>query len=309
MMTGDSRTTAQAVARQLGIVYLEVGGKTIAPTSAPKLRGHHSAGQLVFPLPVLPDAFSIKIKGLDKPALRTLSWSPAHHGGNQAFGSTPRRVPQLCADGPTFRSTDRIEDGRRRVAFEDNAEGLVQSRTCDVIGDGPACARAIRTVENLEHLGHVPQVGIALRVGNRRHQVQVPPLLAFEPDRREHRRGRCSSKRQVEPARRRTAIGGQAVGCGCTAIGGRAVGCGCTAVGSRRAAAVGRTIGCDGAAIDRRLSSFAAADKARQAKQQATAPHRAHPTVHPAIVLACSSGSKVRQEALCRRGALPMESF
>jgi hypothetical protein len=56
------------------IVSLEAAGQKVAPKSAPKLRGHHTSGQLVFPLPSLPKAFSIKIQGLDQPAERVLSW-------------------------------------------------------------------------------------------------------------------------------------------------------------------------------------------------------------------------------------------
>jgi hypothetical protein len=56
------------------VVSLEAGGQKVAPTSAPKLHGHHNSGQLVFPLAALPKAFSIKIEGLDQPALRVLSW-------------------------------------------------------------------------------------------------------------------------------------------------------------------------------------------------------------------------------------------
>ncbi|WP_248360031.1 hypothetical protein [Anaeromyxobacter oryzae] len=55
-------------------VSLEVEGKSIAPTSAPGLRGHHSRGQLVFPLETLPRSFAITIRGLDEPAVRVLSW-------------------------------------------------------------------------------------------------------------------------------------------------------------------------------------------------------------------------------------------
>ncbi len=56
------------------IVSLDFDGKSIRPTSAPRLRGHHNSGQLVFPLTVLPGSFAIKIRGLDQPALRVLSW-------------------------------------------------------------------------------------------------------------------------------------------------------------------------------------------------------------------------------------------
>jgi hypothetical protein len=56
------------------IVSLEAPGQKVAPKSAPKLRGHHTSGQLVFPLASLPKAFAIKIQGLDQPAERVLSW-------------------------------------------------------------------------------------------------------------------------------------------------------------------------------------------------------------------------------------------
>jgi hypothetical protein len=56
------------------IVSLELDGKSIAPASVPSLRGHHSRGQLVFPLETVPRAFAIVIRGLDEPALRVLTW-------------------------------------------------------------------------------------------------------------------------------------------------------------------------------------------------------------------------------------------
>lgn len=56
------------------ITTLELEGKVIRPTSAPKLKGHHNSGELVFPLGTLPRAIVIKIRGLDKPELRVFSW-------------------------------------------------------------------------------------------------------------------------------------------------------------------------------------------------------------------------------------------
>lgn len=56
------------------MVTLEVHGHGVAPTSAPLLRGHHNSGQLVFPLAAMPGSFAIKIRGLDQPAMRVLSW-------------------------------------------------------------------------------------------------------------------------------------------------------------------------------------------------------------------------------------------
>ena len=55
------------------ITRLEFDGKKLAPSSAPKLRGHHNAGELVFPLQALPTAFTIKIENLDQ-RLRVFSW-------------------------------------------------------------------------------------------------------------------------------------------------------------------------------------------------------------------------------------------
>lgn len=56
------------------ITTLEHDGTSVVPTSAPKLEGHHSAGELVFPMTKLPDAFTIKIDGLNKPGVRVFSW-------------------------------------------------------------------------------------------------------------------------------------------------------------------------------------------------------------------------------------------
>jgi hypothetical protein len=56
------------------ITTLEFTGQVIHPTSAPALKGHHTSGKLVFPLEALPKGFAIKIRGLDKPELRVLSW-------------------------------------------------------------------------------------------------------------------------------------------------------------------------------------------------------------------------------------------
>jgi hypothetical protein len=56
------------------IVSLEFDGQKIAPASAPKLRGHHSSGQLSFRIQALPKSFAIKIQGLDRPAERVMSW-------------------------------------------------------------------------------------------------------------------------------------------------------------------------------------------------------------------------------------------
>jgi len=56
------------------IATLDFTEQSIAPTSAPALRGHHNSGQLVFPLAAMPGAFAIKLHGLDQPVLRVLSW-------------------------------------------------------------------------------------------------------------------------------------------------------------------------------------------------------------------------------------------
>jgi len=58
----------------LKLTTLEFEGKSISPSTAPRLEGHHNSGNLLFPLEALPKAFSIKIRGLDKPELRVLSW-------------------------------------------------------------------------------------------------------------------------------------------------------------------------------------------------------------------------------------------
>ena len=56
------------------VVSLEAGGQKVAPSSAPKLHGHHNSGQLAFPLAALPKSFSIKFEGFDQPARRVMSW-------------------------------------------------------------------------------------------------------------------------------------------------------------------------------------------------------------------------------------------
>lgn len=56
------------------IVALLVDGKSIAPSSAPGLRGHHNRGQLVFPLETLPSSLAVEIHGLGEPGVRILRW-------------------------------------------------------------------------------------------------------------------------------------------------------------------------------------------------------------------------------------------
>lgn len=56
------------------ITTLRADDAEVAPISAPRLEGHHSDGDLVFPLESLPSALTIEVRGLDEPALRTFRW-------------------------------------------------------------------------------------------------------------------------------------------------------------------------------------------------------------------------------------------
>lgn len=56
------------------IVFLKVGDREIAPEAAPSLHGHHNAGELVFPLETMPEAFSVEIRNLNGAGVRTYSW-------------------------------------------------------------------------------------------------------------------------------------------------------------------------------------------------------------------------------------------
>jgi hypothetical protein len=56
------------------IAALMFADQTIAPIAAPKLRGRHTSGQLVFPLVAIPRSFTIRIYGLEQPSLRIFSW-------------------------------------------------------------------------------------------------------------------------------------------------------------------------------------------------------------------------------------------
>lgn len=56
------------------IITLDTGGEKIAPVSVPQLAGHHNTGELVFPLGKMPDSFSIEIRDLHEPGIRTFAW-------------------------------------------------------------------------------------------------------------------------------------------------------------------------------------------------------------------------------------------
>ncbi len=56
------------------VVALVTAGKTIAPSSAPSLSGHHSRGELVFPLETSPTSLVIEIRDLGEPGVQVLRW-------------------------------------------------------------------------------------------------------------------------------------------------------------------------------------------------------------------------------------------
>ncbi len=57
------------------IVTLEFEDKSIKPTSAPKLSGHHNSGQLIFDVGRELDTFKITINGLPDIQERLFEWS------------------------------------------------------------------------------------------------------------------------------------------------------------------------------------------------------------------------------------------
>ncbi|MBI4453584.1 hypothetical protein HY636_02980 [Candidatus Woesearchaeota archaeon] len=56
------------------ITTLEYNGKSIAPSSAPLLQGHHSNGEFVFDVSEPLKSFSIKIRGIPQLEERVYSW-------------------------------------------------------------------------------------------------------------------------------------------------------------------------------------------------------------------------------------------
>jgi len=46
------------------IVTLEAGGKTLRPTSATSLNGHHASGSVTFEMAAAPDRFTLKMTGV-----------------------------------------------------------------------------------------------------------------------------------------------------------------------------------------------------------------------------------------------------
>jgi hypothetical protein len=55
-------------------VALVTAGKAIAPSSAPSLGGHHSRGELVFPLETSPTSLVVEIRDLGEPGVQVLRW-------------------------------------------------------------------------------------------------------------------------------------------------------------------------------------------------------------------------------------------
>lgn len=56
------------------LVTLKADELEVTPVSAPRLRGHHNRGELVFPLKRMPASLTIEIRGLDDPDVRTFNW-------------------------------------------------------------------------------------------------------------------------------------------------------------------------------------------------------------------------------------------
>lgn len=56
------------------ITRLVIGTKSISPTSAPRLGGHHNNGKLVFNIGQIPERFSILIEGLHSKETRRFDW-------------------------------------------------------------------------------------------------------------------------------------------------------------------------------------------------------------------------------------------
>ncbi len=58
----------------LKIMALEYNGKTISPTSAPKLSGHHASGEIVFDVKEKLTSFKIMITGIPLQNKRIYNW-------------------------------------------------------------------------------------------------------------------------------------------------------------------------------------------------------------------------------------------
>jgi len=57
------------------ITTLEYDNIDILPESVPTMSGHHASGQLIFGLGVMPDNFTVKIKGIPSVSERIYQWS------------------------------------------------------------------------------------------------------------------------------------------------------------------------------------------------------------------------------------------
>lgn len=56
------------------ITTLEYNGKTINPTSAPGMSGHHNSGEMIFNVGEKIDSFKITIKGIPAVQVREFKW-------------------------------------------------------------------------------------------------------------------------------------------------------------------------------------------------------------------------------------------
>lgn len=56
------------------LTTLEAQGSVVHPDVAPALAGHHTTGEMTFPLAGLPEAMTIEIRGLHEPAVRQFRW-------------------------------------------------------------------------------------------------------------------------------------------------------------------------------------------------------------------------------------------
>ncbi len=56
------------------LTALEVGAASLRPVAALKLQGHHSSGTLVFETGTMPQAFTIRIRGIPAVEERVFSW-------------------------------------------------------------------------------------------------------------------------------------------------------------------------------------------------------------------------------------------
>ncbi|MBS3142607.1 hypothetical protein J4464_04435 [Candidatus Woesearchaeota archaeon] len=53
---------------------LEYNGKTVKPSRAPELQGHHASGTIAFPVSGSPSRFTVTIQGIANQNIRTYRW-------------------------------------------------------------------------------------------------------------------------------------------------------------------------------------------------------------------------------------------